>query len=44
MESQFCLLKKNVVKQKTWPACDQLRLAIVTGVEVAGHCRRSQDG
>uniref|UniRef100_UPI00047C26F9 integrase core domain-containing protein n=1 Tax=Actinokineospora inagensis TaxID=103730 RepID=UPI00047C26F9 len=42
MESFFALLQNNVLDRHTWPARDELRIAIVTWIERTYHRRRRQ--
>jgi putative transposase len=42
MESFFALLQKNVLDRQTWTSREQLRLAIVTWIEMTYHRRRRQ--
>ena len=44
MESFFSLLQKNVLNRRTWATREDLRIAIVTGIERTYHRRRRQDG
>jgi len=44
MESFFALLQKNVLNSRRWATRDDLRLAIVTGIERTDHRRRRQRG
>ena len=42
MESFFALLQKNVLDRQRWGNREQLRLAIITGIERTYHRRRRQ--
>ena len=42
MESFFALLQKNVLDQRSWATRQELRLAMVTWIEVTYHRRRRQ--
>src|SRR3954447_13797086 len=42
MESFFALLRKNVLDRQRWTTRDELRLAIITGIERTCHRRRRQ--
>ncbi len=42
MESFFALLQRNVLDRRRWTTRDQLRIAIVTGIERTYHRRRRQ--
>jgi transposase InsO family protein len=44
MESFFSLLQKNVLNRQRWDTRDELRIAIVTGIERNYHRRRRQAG
>lgn len=44
MESFFSLLQKNVLDRQRWQTREELRLAIVTWIEVTYHRRRRQRG
>jgi transposase InsO family protein len=43
MESFFSLLQKNVLNRRRWRARAELRLAIVSWIEITYHRRRRQD-
>ena len=43
MESFFALLQNNVLNRRRWHSRDELRLAIVTGIETTEHRRGGQD-
>src|SRR4051812_26517702 len=42
MESFFGLLQNNVLNRRSWATGEQLRIAIVTGIERTYHRRRRQ--
>jgi len=44
MESFFSLLQKNVLDRQRWQTKEELRLAIITWIEVTYHRRRRQRG
>src|SRR5262249_37528336 len=44
MESFFALLQNNVLDRRAWSTRDELRIAIVTGIERTYHRRRRQTG
>lgn len=42
MESFFALLQKNVLDRRSWATREDLRIAIVTGIERTYHRHRRQ--
>lgn len=42
MESFFALLRKNALDRKRWRTREELRIAIITGIERTYHRRRQQ--